>query len=114
MFRKLISIIVCGLCNTAIAADFVGKVKTIATGPSLGNIVLVQVEEHSSSAAWSSSCSANSYWSFKFDTSLNGGKEAYSLLLSAHAAKSNVVLSGAGTCSGQWGDVQDMAYTRFE
>ncbi len=101
-------------CNV-IAAEFKGRIQTIATGPNLGNVILVKVENHSSSAVWSTSCSTDQFWSFKFDPSVPGGMESYSLLLAAYAAEKKVVINGTGTCtSGEFDDVQDLHYTRFD
>ena len=96
------------------AAEFSGKVQSIAAGPNLGSIVLVRVEGHSPTASWAASGCTNGFWSFKFDSSTAGGKETYSLLLAAYAAKSSVVINGTGTCSGQPEQIQSLGYARFE
>ncbi len=100
-----------------IAAEYSGKIQSIAAGPGLGSLVLVRVENHSPSAPWSAAGCANGFWSFKFDSASAGGKETYSLLLTAYSSKSNVVISGTGNCptnSGGVEQVQNLGYTRFE
>ncbi len=95
------------------AAGFSGKIQSIATGPGLGNTILVRVEGHSTTANWSTGCSTGGFWSFKFDSSAPGGKEAYSQLLAAYASQSLVVIEGTGSCtSSSFTDVQNMLYVR--
>lgn len=115
--KKLILITMLSiLSKNIIAAEFSGKIQSIATGPNLGSIVLVRVEGHSASSPWSVTGCANGFWSFKFDSAAAGGKEAYSLLLAAYASKSNVVISGTGNCPSVPGieQVQNLGYTRFD
>ena len=97
------------------SAEFKGGISTLATGPNLGDFVYIKVENHSSSASWSTGCATDNYWSFKFETSSTGGKEAYSLLLSAYASGKKVVIAGTGGCEGKIGDdIQNLGYTRFD
>ena len=96
------------------AAEFSGPITSIATGPNLGNIVLIRVDGQSVSAPWSIACSNQGFWSFKLDASTAGGKETYSLLLAAYASKASVTIAGTGICSpGAIGNVQDLGYARF-
>lgn len=96
------------------AASYSGKIQSIATGPNLGNTILVRVEGHSTTAPWSTSCSTSSFWSFKFDSSVPGGKEAYSQLLAAYASQSLIVIEGTNSCTGSaFTDIQNMSYVRF-
>lgn len=98
----------------ATAAGFSGKIQSIASGPNLGNTILVRVENHSTTAPWSIGCSTSSFWSFKFDSSSPGGKEAYSLLLAAYASQSVVVIEGTGSCAANSAtDIQNLSYVRF-
>lgn len=102
--------------ESLIAAEFSGKIQSIATGPNLGSVILVRVEGHSSTAPWAAAGCANGFWSFKFDTASAGGKETYSLLLAAYTSKSSVVIGGTGSCPTVGGveQVQNLGYTRFE
>lgn len=113
--KKIFSIFVLTLFSiNASAAGFSGRIQSIATGPNLGNTILVRVEGHSTTAPWSTGCSTSSFWSFKFDSSVPGGKEAYSQLLAAYASQSLIVIEGTGACTGSsFTEVQNMSYVRF-
>lgn len=113
-YKIFLSVAMLSFNGVATAADYIGKIETMTIGPSLGNTVLIRAVGHNGSADWSVDCATNSYWSFKVDTATPGGSEAYSLLLAASVADKSIVLSGTGICTGTWGDVQDLAYTRFE
>ncbi len=105
-----------------LAAEFKGIISTIAVGPKVGggtdnvnSTVLVRVENQSKDAIWSSDCSTNTFWSFKFDSDGDAGKETYSLLLSAYMSGKSVVILGTGECSGdRTTDIQNLYYTRFD
>ena len=94
------------------SAEFTGKIQSIAAGPGLGNVILIRVEGHSTDAPWATPVCAHGFWSFKFDTSAPGGKEAYSLLLAAYTSKTSVVINGTGTCPGLPDQIQNLGYTR--
>ncbi len=114
--KKIYLFVFCLVISTgSTAAEFVGKIQSIAVGPNLGNLVLVRVEGHSPSAEWSAQCSNNGFWSFKFDSSGLGGKETYSLLLTAYASKAPIVIAGTGGCSAgdSSNNVQNINYARL-
>lgn len=96
-------------------AGFTGKIQSIAAGPNWNGIILVRVENHSATAPWSTGCSTNTFWSFKFDSNSPGGKETYSLLLAAYASQSRVVIDGTGSCAANLStDIQNLSYVRFD
>lgn len=114
MLSKYFFVLILAVASTVGAAEFRGKIDTIAAGPGLGDFVFVRVAGHSPVAPWSVDCSSNGYWSFKFDTSAPAGNETYSLLLAAYTAKSEVIINGTGSCSAGAGeDIQNLFYTRF-
>ena len=114
-FRSLIHSLLLLACLNVSAAEFAGKVETIAAGPGLGDTVYVRVVNHSASAPWSIDCSSHPYWSFRFDATTAGGWQSYSLALEAYTSGKTVVINGTGECTddGTFSNVQDMLYLRF-
>lgn len=97
-------------CSTSIAGTAQGVIQMIESGPLYGSKVFIMVD---GSVTDQPACRLTSNFHFAFDTAEPGGKELFSLVLSAKAAKQQLRISGYGTCS-KYSGVEDLRWLRIE
>ncbi|MCE9688246.1 hypothetical protein LZP73_18920 [Shewanella sp. AS16] len=101
MFKNItLGIVFCGLQFSASAEQFntTPTIKTIFTGPSLGNLVFIGMDTRPTQTR-PNGCGENADFDFVLDLNTSFGKENYSAILAAYAAKRTVRLISADSCS---------------
>ena len=84
------------ISSPAYSSNYVGLVEAVRVGPVNGDIVTIRMQGTISGKPL---CSNNPYYDFALDLSGPGGKETFSVLLSAYHMKTSISIEGFNTCN---------------